>query len=342
MASIADVAKEANVSVATVSRVLNNSGKVQTETVSRVLAAVKKLSYEPNLLARNFRKVETRVLLILTPNITNPYYAHIIAGISDVAQKEGYSVFLSNTNGEAAREQETLGMLSRRRADGAILLASVLDSEWLQQGANKFPVVQCSEFDPDMQISHVSINNYGAACDAMRHLISQGHRRIATVSSENNYYSTKLRLKAYYDMLAEAGLPFREEYVYKADKGYSFKSGVVAVKNLMMMEQRPTALFCISDTLAMGCVVGAQELGFQVPRDLSVTGFDDVENTTMIHPYITTVAQPCYELGRQGALMLLGLMRRQEIPLEVVFPHRMVIRESTAAIVGKHFFADSP
>ncbi len=338
MASIADVAREANVSVATVSRVINGKGQVRSDTQKRVHVAIEKLSYEPNLLARNFRKDESRVILILAPNITNPYYSHILSGIGDMAHDQGYSAFICNTNGSQQREQEILNMLHRRRADGAILLASEPGNIWLKQLADKFPIVQCSEFDPQIDIAHVSVDNYKASQEAVQHLIDQGHTRIATVSSVNRYHSTTLRLQAYRDTLQNAGIPIKEDYIFFATKDYSFKSGVDAIKTLLMLEPRPTALFCISDTLALGCITGAKEMGFQVPRDVAVIGFDDVENTTMFHPYITSVAQPCYEIGRKGAEMLFRLMRQEPMQREVILDHKLVVRESSAKLCDKRDF----
>jgi DNA-binding LacI/PurR family transcriptional regulator len=144
---MADVAREAGVSVATVSRLLNNQEIVSPDTATRVYAAIEKLNYEPNLLARNLRKNESRVILILSPNVTNPYYAHILSGIGDVATQLGYSALIFNTGDDPAREREALDMLSKHRADGAILMSSDIGCSWLLEYSSQFPIVQCSEYD---------------------------------------------------------------------------------------------------------------------------------------------------------------------------------------------------
>ena len=331
MATMADVAREAHVSVATVSRLLNKQGTVHPATAERVYAAIQKLSYEPNLLARNFRKNESRVILILSPNVTNPYYAHILSGIGDAATELGYSALICNTADDPAREKEALEMLKKRRADGAILMASSIGCGWLLEYANRYPLVQCCEYDPAVDIPHVTIDNYLATQQTMEYLVSLGHRRIAIVSSENEYISTSLRLKGYRDTLEKHGIKPREDYIRYASRDYSFRSGKKQAKELLGVITRPTAIFCISDTLALGAITAARELGYRVPEDVTVIGFDDVEHTTMFHPYITTVAQPCYELGRQSAYLLYALMTQgKEIPRQLILEHELIIRESSS------------
>lgn len=332
MSTIADVAREANVSVATVSRVLNNHNSVRPETYERVYRAIEKLSFEPNMSARNLRRNETRVILIVAPNITNPYYAHILSGIGDAASEYGYSALIYNTNGEEAREKEGLDMLKKKRADGAILLAINIDSPWLKEYADKYPIVHCSEYTRDLDIPKVSIDNYKATQDIMDYIISLGHKRIATISSSNKYISTHLRLQGYKDSLEQHGLKLDENYIALANDDYSFKSGKAAAFKLLKQEVRPTAIFCISDTIALGAITAAKELGIRVPEDLTIIGFDDVDDTTMFHPYITTIAQPCYELGREAFKMLFDCINVGKINKGKVLPHEFRIRESSAPL----------
>lgn len=332
MSTMADVAKEAQVSVATVSRLLNNLGSVSPETAERVYAAISKLSYEPNLLARNLRKNESRVILLLAPNVTNPYYAHILSGIGDAAAGLGYSALIFTTADDLSREREGLEMLKKHRADGAILMASNLGCDWLLEYADSYPVVQCSEFDPKVDIPHVSIDNYKAAVQTMDYLISLGHSRIAMVSSENQYFSTSLRLRGYRDSLVSHGIEVREDYIAYASQDYSFTSGKDRTRDLLSVKHRPTAIFCISDTLALGAITAAREMGYRVPEDVTVIGFDDVDDTTKFHPYITTVSQPCYELGKQSMQLLFSLMSQaKDVPHQVILPHQLIVRESSSA-----------
>lgn len=338
MATIKDVSRAAGVSVATVSRVLNDSGSVGEATRRRVLDAVQALHYTPNLTARNLRRNEHRVILILAPNLTNPYYAHIIAGIGKVAQEHGYASFLCNTAGRREQEEPLLEMLSRHQADGAILLASELGARWLLPYAQAHPMVQCSEFDPTVDIPHVSIDNYAAAHKVMDTLFALGHRRIGLISSENRYSSTALRRKGYRDAHKARSLPVRERYIRYATVDYSFHSGFEAARSLLTQERRPTALFAISDMLALGAIAGARELGFRVPQDVTVIGFDDVEQTTMFHPHVTTVAQPCFALGETAMEMLLEQLSGGSGRREVVLPFQLMRRESAGPCLRRGEF----
>ncbi len=330
MATIVDVARAAQVSAATVSRVLNGNGGVSPEAAKRVLKVVEELQYAPNPSARNLRRNESRVILILAPNVTNPYYTHIIAGIGKAAHKLGYSSFLCNTEGDRAQEEQALNMLVRHRADGAILLATELGSDWLTPYTEHFPLVQCSEFDPNIGIPRVAIDNYNAALEVMAYLLKLNHTRIGFIGSTNKYVSTALRLQGYRDSLTAAGIPIKEEYIRYATIDYTFKSGFDAAKSLLSQEKRPTALFCISDMLALGAIASAREMGFRVPEDVTVVGFDDVEHTTMFHPYVTTVAQPCFELGVTAMEMLQCALTQRPMEREVLLPYKLMVRESSA------------
>jgi len=335
MATILDVSRAAGVSVATVSRVLNGKGQVSPDTARRVRAAVERLQYAPNLSARSLRLNESRIILIAAPNLTNPYYTHIIAGIGKAAHRMGYSAFLCNTEGDRAQTEQVLKMLIRRQAGGAILLATERQSEWLRPYAERFPLVLSSEYDPALSLPRVSIDNYAAAREAMAYLISLGHARIGLVSSSNAYISTALRLSGYRDALSEAGLPFREDYVRCGAADYSFKSGFDSAGSLISMPDRPTALLCISDMLALGAIASARELGLKVPGDVTVVGFDDVEHTTMFHPHVTTVAQPCGEIGEKAMEMLECAITGAPFEREALLPHRLIVRESSAPPPGK-------
>jgi DNA-binding LacI/PurR family transcriptional regulator len=169
----------------------------------------------------------------------------------------------------------------------------------------------------------------------MEYLIHLGHQRIAMISSENEYISTNLRLKGYKDTLKKHGIPVRDDYVIYASRDYSFKSGKTKAKELLNVSPRPTAIFCISDTLALGAITAAKEIGYRVPEDVTVIGFDDVEYTTMFHPYITTVVQPCYELGKQSMHLLYTQMTQgKEIPHQLILDHKLVVRESSSSPVN--------
>jgi len=329
--TIKEVALEAGVSVATVSRLVNGTTVVSSETAIKVQETIERLGYETNLMARNLRKNETRVILILCPNVTNPYYAHILTGITEAAYHNGFSAVMYTTNGDLERELEGIQMLLKGRVDGAILMDGFGDHEVFCQAASRFPIVQCSEYIDTEVAPAVCIDNYRASREMMAHLLGLGHTRIGMISSNNDYVSTKIRTKAYMDSLLEADLPVNPDYIKLGSIDYSFQSGRICALELLQMEKPPTAIFCISDTFALGSIVAAKELGIATPQELSISGFDDVEFTTMFHPYITTIAQPCYNLGQVSARILFDRLEKQSTKTGLVYlDHQLVVRESTA------------
>ena len=334
MVKIEDVARAAGVSVATVSRVLNEQGHVLPETQEKVRKAADELRYQPNLSARNLRKNESRIILILAPNFSNPYYSNVLAGICDVSRNLGYSTLIYNTYDSNALDQTLVSHLfQKNRADGMITLAVNRDDRWLTQVAGKYPIVQCSEYVEDEPVPHISVDNRSAAKESVSMLVAQGHRRIGIVTSANRYLSSANRMRGYLDALEEAGIAQDESLIAYASADYSFASGKQAARELLSLPEPPSAIFCVSDILALGVIAAAGKMGLQVPWDLSVTGFDDVDYTTMFHPYLTTVSVPCYDLGRRSMQLLYDqIAQKPGAEREVYLPHKVIVRETTARI----------
>jgi len=328
MATIEDVARVAGVSAATVSRVLNGNGAVKGYTAEKVQKAIVELAYVPNRAAQNLRKNESMTVTILAPNFTNPYYSHILAGIGDTAQALGYSVFICNMKfGKAEIES----IVKSHRTDGLILLSSAHDADWLTAYACEMPIVLCCEYMESTSLPHVAIDNYRAAYEAVEYLLNLGHRRIATISAGNSHISTKLRHQGYCDALRDAGMEPRPEYLVKAAPDYSYNSGYIMANKLFSLADRPSAIFCISDILALSAIAAAGDRGLSVPADVSVMGFDDVDYTTMFHPHLTTVAQPCYKIGSKSMKVLHEYkMGFPHPPKSALLPHVLTMRESTA------------
>lgn len=328
--TIADVAREAGVSVATVSRVLNRNGPVSPTALEKVNMAITKLNYQPNVWGRRLRRKESRILLIFVPAISNPFYSSIVAGIEDEARRGRYGTMLCITNGDKSREREFIELLFDGQADGAVTLCVDRNDRDIKEIAGKVPIVQCCEFCMDTDISHVSIDNFAAAGQVVRYLHSLGHRKIGFVGSVNQFVSSEDRRRGYEAELEKLGLPIIREYMAYADRDYSFQSGIAAAGEILNRSDRPTALFCISDVLAMGAIRAAGGLGLNVPVELSVVGFDDVEYATMMNPMLTTVSQPLYQLGKTSARMLVEQIDSGEGKGKIFLEHKLVIRDSTA------------
>lgn len=333
MSTIAEVAKEAGVSVATVSRVINQTSPVSPETENKVNAAISKLNYCPNVLARSFRTNESRMISVLIPNITNPYYSKIVAGIEDTMKRNGYNTMLCITEMDRVRTKEFLDLMRYKRADGAIVLETTA-CDLISTYAKNHPIVQCSEFCIDASISYVSIDNFAAAKQIVEYLMSLGHKKIGFIGSTNEFYSSKQRKNGYIDALNDAGIKIDSKYMNYADDNYSFRSGVQAAKEMLSQSERPTAIFCISDMIALGALGAANELGINVPKDVSIIGFDDVEYATMFHPLLTTVSQPCYSLGKVAADLMLKRLNGKRNIQRIILDHKLILRESSTAVVS--------
>lgn len=328
MATITDVAKEAGVSVATVSRVINGSGFVAAETKQRVQEAIDRLSYSPNVYSRNLRKQESRMILVLLPDLENPFYGRIFTGMEKRAREDGYGLLIGTTNKDPIREHAQLKMLDQKQADGVILLSPVLPPDSLEQLNERFPVVQCCEYLEGANVSCVTIDNYAAYYKLARHLIQLGHRNIHMLSSINEFSSTKTRENAFRDALKDHGLPFDESMIRRGN--YSFETGYAGTQTLLQMKARPTAIMCVSDTVAAGCMSAACDAGLSIPGDLAITGFDDIDLARMLHPSLTTVHQPHTQLGFTAVDMLLQRISSGANAVHhTLLPYELIIRRST-------------
>lgn len=330
MSTISDVAKEAGVSVATVSRVINKNGRVSEESLERVNAAIAKLNYEPNVWGRRLRRKESRMILIFVPNIRNPYYASIVSGIEDVMRNNHYGTMLCITNSDKEKEKKFLELLKNGQADGAIMMTVEKQDSGISKIAKEFPIVKCCEYCEGEELGHVSIDNFTAARQVVQYLLSLGHEQIGFVGSVNRFISSEQRQKGYESALSEAGISVDSKYIAYADEDYNYQSGIRAAKELLEQEERPTAIFCISDVLALGAIRAASELGISVSKELSIVGFDDVEYATMFHPMLTTVSQPRYSLGKSSAELLIRQIETGEKGKAIYLEHKMILRDSTA------------
>lgn len=326
-ATIKDVAKLAGVSVATISRVLNNSAAVSPETAEKVNEAIKALNYKPNFLGRNLRKRETNVILALVPSTEQTYYSQILHGMQIEALNHGYDIFMSTTNSYRPHEERLLGMLKNRTVDAAILMGTVLDDVTLSELSKNYCIALCCEPRRGSDVLTVMIDNEKAAYDAVKYLISIGHRRIGMVSTEVRAPSSVERENGYIRALGESGIEFDERYIFR--DSYDYTSGMKAAEYFNRMKNRPTAVFAISDFLAAGVVKKATELGFDIGREFSVIGFDNISMTEMYTPSITTVEQPCFEIGKTVARLVVENISGQNHKGRICLDHRLVFRQST-------------
>ncbi|BDG42999.1 LacI family DNA-binding transcriptional regulator [Saccharococcus caldoxylosilyticus] len=327
MVRISDVAKLANVSTATVSRVLSNSGNVTKETTEKVLEAIQKLNYQPNILARQLRKLETKTILVVVPDITNTFFSKVLRGIEHVAIENDYQVLLGDTGNNIERERGYLNILRQRKADGMILLTARLESHLLEEIASEFPVVLACEYLEGSTIPTVSIDNISSARKATEYLIHLGHRRIGFISGPLNVILSRDRLKGFRQAMAQHNIPIESFLVQEGD--FSFKSGYNMMMKFLALDQPPTAVFASNDEMAIGAIKAIKSKGLRVPDDISVVGFDDIQFASIYEPALTTISQPMFEIGKKAMELLIKLINKDELKKsQYILEDQLVIRET--------------
>ena len=324
--SIDAVASLAGVSTATVSRVLTGSKPVADETRARVQAAIQSLGFQASPFGRGLSTGRSQLLLVLVPSGANPYFAEIVRGASAQASLQGYTVLPMDLEGVSGAGDASLQLLAGMMADGVINLMPLAGRPaWLGMAHDR-PWVNCSEFSPDDDVPHVSIDHAQAATDAVQYLINRGHRRIALVNGDERLLYARQRRLGYEAALQRAGLPV-EPGLRVTTLANHYADGSQAVAALLSQVAPPTAVFAVSDTLAIGVIKGLRRAGLRVPDDMAVVGFDDVPIAEVFEPSLTTIAQPMLALGAAAVDMLLARMAGQS-PGHRVLPHRLVLRES--------------
>ncbi len=326
--TIKDVAKAANVSVATVSRVLNKKTNVSDEAVEAVSKAVERLGYNPNFLGRDLRKSETRRILAIIAAAEQSFYSDVLRGMEEAASVSGYDVLIATTRDDPKHEMHLLGMLFSRSVDGAVLLGPKLDAKTISSLAENHNIAMCLERLEDCNVLTVTINNVNAGKDAVNYLIRKGRRRIGLITTAQRSQSSVDREQGYREALAENGLPYDERLIYYGD--YSAESGMSGCERLMSLDSPPDAFFCISDMIAIGAMNHALAAGLHIGKDVLFIGFDNIRYSQVFVPRLSTVQQPCFLQGKLVVEKLIENMK-SEIPDKSLYmlPHSLVLREST-------------
>jgi LacI family transcriptional regulator, repressor for deo operon, udp, cdd, tsx, nupC, and nupG len=336
LVTIRDIAKRAGVSVATVSRTLREPEAVRPLRRERVQKAIEEMNYAPDAIARQLRRRTNETIIVIVPEIANPFFSGIVQSIENVAHDLGYRVLIGETQGKQERLDHYADMVQTRVADGLILLGSLLPrivTNGLEAGHREPPiplVLACEHYD-GLECPKVVIDNVAASYLAARHLIENGRRRIATITGPLNNPLTVDRLKGYRDALAQAGLEAREDWVAEGD--FSIESGYNAMQRLLAAGQLPDAVSCAGDEMAIGALHSIREAGLIVPRAIAVVGFDDLRFGAFAAPPLTTIRQPTNELGETAMRMMDAVLKKHPLEiLKIVLPHRLVVRESSGAI----------
>ncbi len=329
MVTIRDVAAAAGVSIATVSRVINGTGYVSQSARERVLEAMRSLAYQPNAMAQGLRRQATHSVGVLLPRIHESYFSTLVFAIEKTLFAHGYRALFCNTEEDLAKEQDYIAMLLGQRVDAVVYFIPAEDrranvEQLLEHG---IPVVLLERALPGVPASQVLVANFDGACQAINYLLELRHHRIAVISTGPETIPTD-RIAGARAALERAGLGMGLHVVQGAP---DFETGHAAALRLLAEIPRPTAIFALTDSMAVGVLHAAYELGLRVPDDLSVIGFDDIALASFLIPPLTTVAQPIYSIGETAASILLTQMNDPDLPPQsVTLPTALVIRSSTA------------
>ena len=331
LSNIREVARLAGVSVATVSRTLKSPERVLPETRDKVNAAVEQAGYRPNLMAVQFRSRRTGNLVILVPAIANTFFARVISGAQQAAQAANYRLLLCDTQGREEIEREFAELVYNHQADGVIQLRAYDPFQAPFPSAELPPIVNACEVIQGGRHPTISLDNRAAAKAMTEHLIGLGHRRIGLIKGPKSSPLTRDRVAGYQDALQHAGIACDPELICHGD--FSLKAGYDGAAAMLKLPDRPTALFCENDEMAIGALKHLKQQGLRVPQDVSLVGFDDIPFAAYCDPPLTTIAQPAEMFGQKAVEMLIALIEKKPLAQRhVVLPFELTLRQSTAAL----------
>lgn len=327
--TIYDVAREANVSMATVSRVVNRNPNVKPATRKKVMATIEKLGYRPNAVARGLASKKTTTVGAIIPDISNIFFSELARGIEDIADMYNYNMILSNSDQNKDKEIQLINTMLEKQVDGILFMGGNITEEHVEEFSTaSVPVVLAATYDGSGKIPAVNIDYEQAAFEATQMLIEKGHKQPAFVYGQEYINSNSLKYEGYKRALIEANIELNEDLI--VSDSYSYQAGIDAINQLLDLNEPPTAVFSVSDEMALGVIHGAQDKGLVVPEDLEVFGFNNTRLATMVRPTLSTVIQPMYDLGAVAMRLLTKYMNKEEVDeSNVILPHRLVERDST-------------
>jgi LacI family transcriptional regulator len=311
--TLKDVAKEAKVSVATISKIINKKkGGYSEETKATVLRIIQEKGYEINAIARGLATKKTRILGVLLPNMETGVFSKVLDGIEEIAHKNNYSVVVCNTGHNGVRTLEYLKTLSANQVAGIIYGSSSFFDECFEViEKSQIPCILALTISYKFEIPYVKVDDRQAAYSAVKYLIEKGHQKIAMIGGNNDIITGIPRAEGYKQALSDYGLPFNDK-LFITGENYSYETGERCMEWLLEQGQEFTAIFAASDDLAIGALNLAHRKGIQIPEQLSIIGYDNTKASEMSFPHLTTVSQPLREMGRKAAEKLLTIISTGE------------------------------
>lgn len=330
-ATIYDVAKEAGVSIATVSHVINGKGKISNERREEIRRIMVRMGYKPSMIASALTGKKTYALGLLVPDISNPFFAEIARAVEDEGQRHGYSVFICSTDNKDEKVEHYAALLKQKNVDGVIIGTGIKELSALDPLLHGgVPVAFLSREFPSVDVPSVVVDDYAGGAAAAEHLIALGHRNLAVLAEEESVSSSRERVRGFRQTLVAAGIDLDPASV----RSSGMKESMSRALELLRRDDRPTAIFCCNDMLAIGAIRAAKELGLRIPRDCSIIGFDDTVLASVTDPPLTTVAQPIEQMGQTAVRLVVRIIEQpSEHPERIVLPPALTTRQSSGALL---------
>ncbi|MCL9782471.1 substrate-binding domain-containing protein [Vibrio sp. S4M6] len=330
MATMKDIAKLAGVSTSTVSHVINKTRYVSEEISERVNNAAKELNYyAPSALARSLKVKRTRTIGMLVTTSTNPFFGEVVKGVERSCYQQNYNLILCNTEGDNQRMKASIDTLLQKRVDGLLLMCSTLEGEHIAglERSPDIPIVVMDWGPMSFECDKIQDNSYRGGYIAAKHLIESGHKAIGCITGPLSKHQAEYRFNGFTQALEEHHLPIQQNWIVEGD--FECKGGYEALHKMYQQGPLPSALFVSNDMMAMGVINAANELGINIPEDLSIIGYDDIHIAQYMTPSLTTIHQPKYRLGQAAVDTLLKRLEKELTePAVVQLEPTLVVRNS--------------
>jgi LacI family transcriptional regulator len=326
--TIYDVAREAGVSMATVSRVLNGTAVVKDETKKKVQDAIKRLGYRPNAVARGLASKKTKTIGIIVPDVSAPFVAEMVRGMEDIATMYAYQIILSNSDAQPEREIDLMGTMWEKQVDGVLFMGNQLTPELMKAFEDaQLPVVLCATVDPEGRIPSVNIDSMKATADATQFLIDKGCKNILLLSGDSDHLVVgEPRQKGYLTAVSNAGF---KPWIVES-KTLRYEEGLTLLQKELSSGNMPDGIVAVSDELGVAAIHACQDAGLTVPDRVKIVAFDNTRLAIMVRPELTTISQPIYDMGAVAMRFMTKLIHDEPVEeFSVILPHDMSVRQST-------------
>lgn len=329
MATIKDVARLAGVSTTTVSHVINKTRFVAEATQEKVMTAVKELNYAPSAVARSLKCNSTRTIGMLVTQSNNPFFSEVIDGVESYCYRQGYTLILCNTGGLYEKQRDYIRMLAEKRVDGMLVICSDLTAELAEMldSHADIPKVVMDWGPAGSQADKIIDNSEEGGYLATKYLIDHGHQQIACLSGPFDKAACQERIQGFRRAMSEASLPVNEDWILEGN--FECDTAVLAADKLLAMDNRPTAIFCLNDTMALGLMSRLQQKGIHIPNDMSIIGYDNIELSEYFSPPLTTLHQPKRRVGKNAFEILLERIKDKEHEKRVFEMHPEIVERCT-------------